>query len=258
MTPAPNAPWADLVKSYADWLRSKITFVELEHACEITTPFLDRHNDHLQIYAMRSDGSIVLTDDGHTIRDLEASGCDVRSGGRRRMFEVLLRGFGVAINNDELRVTSSIETFPQRKHALIQAMLAVNDMFMTARGHVVSLFLEDVEKFLRESNVRYVPNAEFVGRSGFHHKFDFIIPASPKAPERILRAINNPDRNSATAFLFSWGDTKDARGEKSQAYAFLNDQERRVASEVTTAISEYGAVVVPWSERERHVAALAA
>ena len=40
---------------------------------EITTPYLDRNNDYLQIYAQRA-GFVFLTDDGLTIGDLEQTG----------------------------------------------------------------------------------------------------------------------------------------------------------------------------------------
>jgi len=34
---------------------------------EITTPFLDNHNDHIQIYIKKSDSRLILTDNGQTI-----------------------------------------------------------------------------------------------------------------------------------------------------------------------------------------------
>jgi len=49
-------------------------------------------------------------------------------------------------------------------------------MFMTAKQRVASLFLEDVTHFLDGGAVRYSPNIEFTGRSGFVHKYDFVIP----------------------------------------------------------------------------------
>jgi len=50
-----------LVEAYVSWLRKGISSDKLEEACELTTPFLDRHNDHLQIYAVKHDGKIVLS-----------------------------------------------------------------------------------------------------------------------------------------------------------------------------------------------------
>ena len=64
-----------LMDQYIEWLRGKTTLRQVDNWVEITTPYLDRHNDYLQIYAMRKNGSYVLTDDGYILGDLEQSGC---------------------------------------------------------------------------------------------------------------------------------------------------------------------------------------
>ena len=64
-----------LLDEYWEWLRGKTTLRELDDRVEITTPYLDRHNDYLQIYAERRDGGFVLSDDGYVLEDLELSGC---------------------------------------------------------------------------------------------------------------------------------------------------------------------------------------
>lgn len=59
--------------------------------------------------------------------------------------------------------------------------------------------------------------------SGFTHHFDFVIPKSPSQPERIIKAINHPNKDAATSLLFSWTDTKETRPARSAMYAILND-----------------------------------
>jgi len=39
-----------LVNEYARWLREKTQVRQVDEWVEITTPYLDRHNDYLQIY----------------------------------------------------------------------------------------------------------------------------------------------------------------------------------------------------------------
>ena len=63
-----------LVSTYVDWLKAKIEVQDINGVCEITTPFLDRHNDRLQIYVERGEHGLRLTDDGYIITDLEMSG----------------------------------------------------------------------------------------------------------------------------------------------------------------------------------------
>ena len=66
-----------LLSQYRAWLKDKTAVREINGAwVEITTPYLDRHNDALQIYAKREDTGYVLTDDSYTVHDLEASGCE--------------------------------------------------------------------------------------------------------------------------------------------------------------------------------------
>ena len=58
----------DLVDAYVEWLKQKINAKNIDGVCEITTPFLDRHNDHLQIYIKKAGDALILTDDGYIIR----------------------------------------------------------------------------------------------------------------------------------------------------------------------------------------------
>src|SRR5258708_29529637 len=105
-----------------------------------------------------------------------------------------LNGFGVRMNQEALEVHASPENFPMRKHNLIQAMLAVNDLFYLAKPVVESLFYEDVVAWLDANDIRYTPNVKFTGISGYEHQFAFSIPKSKNQPRRISQAINLPTR----------------------------------------------------------------
>jgi len=239
-----------LVDDYVRWLREGITAVQIGEICEITTPFLDRHNDHLQIYIKKTDEGLVLTDDAYTIEDLLLSGCDLGTQRRSALLDSILNGFGVQRIEDELTVQASESNLAQKKHNLIQAMLAVNDLFVLARPTVIAIFREDVERFLTMNEVRFTPSVSFTGRSGFHHNFDFVIPASAKMPERVVKAINTPNRNTAVPYIFAWQDTKEARPPRSSAIAVVNDEERDVSQDLLSAFSQYEIEVLKWSERE--------
>ncbi len=210
-----------LLNDYRAWLKDKTTLREVNDSwVEITTPYLDRHNDALQIYARTENGGYVLTDDSYTIHDLEASGCSLESEKRRELLAMTLKGFGVRMNNEAIEVHASPENFPARKHNLVQAILAVNDLFHLAQPVVASLFFEDVAAWLDASEIRYTPKVKFTGISGFDHLFDFVIPKSvSKYPERIVQAINHPARDTAELFIYKWSDTREVRPPESKAYA---------------------------------------
>ena len=171
-----------------------------------------------------------------------------------------LNGFGVQMKGDALEVHATSESFPARKHSLIQAMLAVNDLFYLASPIVQSLFFEDVVAWLDTNEVRYTPKIKFTGTSGFDHLFDFVIPKSPRRnqPERVLQAINLPTRDSAEAFIYAWSDTREVRPPDSKAYAVLNDTERHVSVGVLDAFVNYRIQPVLFTRRDDVVQELVA
>ena len=246
-----------LVDEYIEWLRNNMSIVELEDACEITTPFLDRHNDHLQIYVQEIDGQYLLSDDGYIINDLMMSGLDLGTDNRQNILKTILAGFGVNQVDDVLQIKAQSRTLAQRKHNLIQAMLAVNDMFVTARPYVFSMFREDVEQYLRAHQVRFISSVSFIGRSGFTHTFDFAIPPSQDRPERLVKAINNPSKDNVSSLIFSWNDTREVREDDAIVYAMLNDQDRSVSLDALSALDEYKIHPIQWSNKEQYVEELA-
>jgi hypothetical protein len=128
-------------------------------------------------------------------------------------------------------------------------MLAVGDMFYMAQPMVKSLFYEDVVGWLEESEIRYTERPKFAGMSGYDHLFDFVIPKSKNAPERILKAITHPKRDTAESLIHAWTDTKGARAQEARAYAFLNDGEQEVSGGVLEALINYQIHPVVWSRR---------
>ena len=251
-----NANAVRLVDNYYAWLRERTQLKDLDRAVEITTPFLDRHNDYIQIYLINSEEGLLLTDDGYTISDLEISGCNLKTPKRAEALHTTLNGFGVSLVDGELQVKANETDFPSKKHNLLQAILAVNDLFYVARTNVQNFFSEDVGLWLDENDVRYVPDATFAGKSNFNHKFDFIIPRSKNAPERIVRAINNPSKESAMNLAFAWIDTIEQRKGNSEALAFLNNGDKPIEKNIIDALTNYGITPVPWSDRQQYIARL--
>src|ERR1700722_6015187 len=93
-----------LLSDYRAWLKDKTNLRELNGAwVEITTPYLDRHNDALQIYVRKDDAdNYILTDDSYTILDLEASGCKLDTDKRKTTLRMTLNGFGVRLNQNAI------------------------------------------------------------------------------------------------------------------------------------------------------------
>jgi hypothetical protein len=247
-----------LLDKYLHWLKDKTVLRQVNDWVEITTPYLDRHNDYLQMYARKENGSFVLTDDGYIIGDLRRAGCELESKKRKDLLTQTLNGFGVKLVDESLMVHASPESFALKKHNLVQAMLAVNDLFYLAVPMVASLFLEDVTAWLDLNDIRYTPKVKFTGKTGYDHLFDFVIPGSKKQPERILHTINRPSRDTAQSLAFSWIDTKEVRPANSRVYAILNDSEHAPTVPVIDALKNYDVSPVLWSRREEVKEELAA
>ena len=250
-----------LIDSYVDLLRQGLSVEEVGEACELTTPFLDRHNDHLQVYAIRHNGNIVLSDDGYILSDLRTSGLEVDTPKRKMVLDGVLNGLGVRVENNQLIVEASTKNLGQRLHSLVQAMLAVNDMFVMAQPRVASFFFEDVRAFLDSHDIRYTARVKLAGKSGYDHGVDFLIPKSKGRPERILQAIAAPKKENTFAYLWTLSDTRAARtggsDQEAEAYAFLNDQEQAVGGDIIEALKAYRVTPAIWSQRSQYVAGLA-
>ena len=80
-----------LKEQYIKWLEDEITLNKINEYWEITSPFLDRYNDYLQVYAkMDNDNEILLTDDAYTLNNLKMAGVDINSPRRKQLLDNFL------------------------------------------------------------------------------------------------------------------------------------------------------------------------
>ncbi|MFR2204080.1 MAG: DUF1829 domain-containing protein [Christensenellaceae bacterium] len=238
-----------LIDDYASWLKSEITFEKIGEYYEITTPYLDNANDYLQIYVRQEGDDIFFSDDSATIHNLKMSGLQLTQN-RKLQLQRILYQYGVQLKGDELVAKAPINTFAQKKHLFIQAMLRIDDMFAVSKQRVSSFFLDDIQDFFLEKEIYYTDNVQFMGLSGFSHNYDFLIQRSKTKPERLCQAVNNPNKSAVGNILFAWHDTKPTRKNESQLIVILNDK-NNMARGVEDAFSNYEAKVIRWSERDK-------
>ena len=122
----------------------------------------------------------------------------------------------------------------------------------------MSLFLEDVTAWLDLSEIRYTPGVKFTGKSGYDHRFDFVIPKSRTRPERVVQTITRPSRDTAQATVFSCIDTKEVRSPETRVYVILNDSKQTVLENVPDVMRNYGVYPILWSARDKAKDELAA
>lgn len=239
--------------NYLQWIKDNTVEEQLSNGwTEIATPFLDRHNDGLVIYAKEERGEITLSDDGYIIGDMELSGISVN----RRMKAIcsFLQGYGVTVtDNNELQIKATNHTYPVKQHLLLQAMMAASDMFSPSQTlNSGEIFFEDVIRFFEDNSIIYTQDIQFTGKSGLIHKVDFIIPKGKNTSERFVYAINHPTRSNALMTVGLWEDITKVRRQESSLMAMLNDR-KEIPSEITNTFINYSAVAIPWSQRSSHI-----
>ena len=247
-----------LKEQYIKWLEDEITLNKINEYLEITSPFLDRYNDYLQVYAkMDNDNEILLTDDAYTLNNLKMAGVDINSPRRKQLLDNFLNKYKVQLDNDALTIKTGVEDFPQKLLFLMQTMLNVDDMFMLSQNRVSSIFLDDIKEFLDSREIFYSENVNFVGKSGFFYYYDYLIQRTKNKPERLCKVINNPNKQNFQSTMFMWNDTKETRNEDSRLIVFLND-ENKIDSSIIEGFKNYNVDTILWSEKDKRIDILSA
>lgn len=254
----------DFVTTYLEWLKSKFEEKELRNEVHrITTPFIDRNNDFVEIYIVKiSDGLFRITDDGSTISELEFSGMDIfKSERRKKILTEILNSYGVSINdNHEIYVDVDKSNFAFKKHMLLQCIIKISDLFYISSASIKSLFSEDVKMFFDANDIRYVQNIQIQGKSKFNSNFDFAIPHSKQSPDKLIKLINDPRSDNIKSVIFAWEDTKEERNSlhETKLYAFINDSNKKISTDSINALKQYGIEHINWSEKEDAIPRLVA
>lgn len=241
---------------YFKWLYDNtVQFNIDDNISRLTMPYLDRNNDCTEVFVKSTDNGYVITDDGETLGELYLSNFNLFSSKKRTaIFNQILLSHGVSMSDDELFVSCSEEELYQKVHMLTQCMIKVSDLFYTAKNTIQTLFLEDVQTFLDEQDIRYSSAISFQGISGLNTTYDFVIPKYKDAPERIIKVMNNINQEQANSILFLWNDTSKARSDYSSVlYVFMQDNDKKIPSSVITSMNNYNVVPVKWSKRNEYI-----
>jgi hypothetical protein len=118
----------------------------------VFTPFQFGDQDHLAIVLKRSNGSWVLSDEGHTYMHLtyEISEKDLHKGTRAKIISNALDAFEVQDREGELFIRVPDERYGDALYSFVQALLRITDVSYLSRERVRSTFLEDFRNFMTE------------------------------------------------------------------------------------------------------------
>ncbi len=121
------------IDKQTDWIKNNSfnrKFANKKEVLEITTPFLDIHNDYIQLYIISKNNKIIISDDGFTYADLIMSGIIINSLYTKQILENILQNYGVILGkNNELFITAQFNNLIENEHKLIQSIIAINNLF---------------------------------------------------------------------------------------------------------------------------------
>ena len=243
----------EIIENYVRWLKDNLKFKDIsEDLVKIQTPFVDSHNDYIVIYIKKRNEEYILTDNSRTLFDLQSAGVNLTQNRLKQLKEfVSAQGVNYDEKTEDIFIITEWDSLPQKKNDLIQAIINVGDMFLTAQVNVKNLFYEEVALYFQKKDVAYSPNVYLEGGGGVKHKIDFIIGRSHKSPQ-LIRAVNTPSKTIFEVELFKYIDISkhNIQYEKSEKIIFINDTEKEVKKEYLNLIKSHGITPILWSERE--------
>ena len=123
----------------------------------VFTPFQFDDRDHLAVVLKRSNGSWVLSDEGHTYMHLtyDMPEKSLHSGTRAKIISNALDAFSVEDRDGELMLRVPDERYGDSLYSFVQALMRIADVSYLSRERVKSTFLEDFRGFMSE----HVPEA---------------------------------------------------------------------------------------------------
>ena len=122
-------------------------------------------------------------------------------------------------------------------------------MFNLTSETVHSLFKEDVELYFKSNEIYYSKDIKISGKSGYDHNIDFLITATRAKPERFIKVINNPKKDSALASIMTFTDI--SRESQPKKFVLYNNLDKKVSNDFVGALESYGIYPIAWSEKEK-------
>lgn len=105
-----------------------------------------------------------------------------------------------------------------------------------------------VRRWLDDHGVRYSVQVTMIGKTGYYHVFNFLIPLSDAASERLVQTISRLDKQAVEHTVFSWSDVQPSRPD-TQAFPVVNDETAPTAHS-ERALTAFGVETILWSDRE--------
>lgn len=149
---------------FSEFIDSTYVTEGIDGTAIISTPFLDRHNDVIEIQVSESEGGFVLSDGGYFISDIHMCGCNPNRGKRFQLLSTILTSSGSALENGIITKRVNKTEFGAELFAFIQALLSIGDLYYTSESSVATMFFDDVMESISTGNDDCETDAELFAR----------------------------------------------------------------------------------------------
>ncbi len=245
----------EVVSAYLRWLGENTAASPQGEWTVVTVPFLDRHNDQLQIFVRRHPDGFELTDDGYVLSDLESSGVTL-STPRREWVSTIARRFGVQLQGSELSARASGADVPYSFHALLQAMLAIGHQASGDRKATARSFPSEVREYLESLQLPLKRGTRLQGRSGLTHQFDYVLTPPGGRHPRVVAIIGAQAREKLRRVVLGWNDVRERNRLEEPITVIVDDRIWPLPQELFELCQSNGVRAIPWSARNDIAAAL--
>jgi len=124
----------ELINDYFNLLKKEMdTALISEDLFVITTPFLDKHNDLIDVYVkLLPDEKVIITDKGETFNNLKQDGIVIGDENFMEKIDFVIYGLSISIDNDELILHANTTNFAQKFHNFIQTIIKIDSLFISS------------------------------------------------------------------------------------------------------------------------------
>lgn len=222
---------------------------------EITTPFVYPDGDLVNVFIkILSDGKMVVSDYGETLRYLVDSDFDPTGTTKRReQFSQTITYFGLEYQNGELfKTVERNEELFGTIFDLGQSAIRITDLLLTKRVNYIASFRDSVKTFLDENEIEYEPDYEVKAGNESIYQLDFAI-RTKRNELSLLSLVTTTSPANANAVVNRtvriWNDIRNNKSLHASYISLVDDSIPVWRPEMVKSL-EFVSKVYSWSHRE--------
>lgn len=193
----------------------------------IRTPFLYPDGDLVDLFYREEGEQKIITDLGETMRWLRSQTLSPkRTNKQKALIQDICMTLGVEFFQGELLVrVSPGQSLSEQLSHLSQAIMRASDLWLTYRTRTPYTFVDEIEEFLEEKNIRYSKNDKLIGRSQRPYSIDFrtFHPKKSSCMNVLSTGSKSVAKNKVDSSFTAWNDLSYLRTSDDMQFVSLID-----------------------------------